>query len=294
MSEAEKADHVRKSILSFLPSTAIGVILGLGGYFSWGYYEDLNTTYNIAASAEFTVFVEGDWIESDFAELDDDAITASVAKGEKLLVNFPEHFYADLTRFILARLRVQQKEYDVAAAYMTDVIQYSNDAYTTSLAHYRLAQLQLLKGEPDASLKHLDQVKVDTLQPMVNDMRGDIHLRAYDYEKAWESWNAALDKAEQEQLQRYLRTKIDFVESIPTEMAETIVREGLAILAEQEKAEQEKAELEKAEKEKAELEAAEQEAAEQEAAEQSASGDATPSAEGNEGDAKAPDESGGK
>ena len=232
MSDTERAEEVRKQIIRFLPATLVGLAIGFGGYHSWSYFEEANTRYSIEASADFTLFVEGEWIDGDYTEIEPERLKTIIAKGEALLEEFPQHFYADLCRFIMARLLVAAQDYDGAIRHLLQIEKVNNDAYTTASAQFRIAQLYQLKSEDDKALEFLDKIRSEKIKPVADDLRGDIHLRAYDYEKAWKSWMDARSATDQDSFERYLDVKIDFIESIPPDIAEEIVREGLAAQAE--------------------------------------------------------------
>ena len=112
--------------------------------------------------------------------------------GERVMDEYVDTPYADQAALALARFHMEQIEPEEAAELLQRVVDQSRDAELRDISRLRLARIRLDQERFDAALAMLDEVTVDTVQPRVHEIRGDVYLARGDLELARTEYAAAM------------------------------------------------------------------------------------------------------
>lgn len=170
------------------------VVLSLAGSFGWRYWQDHQVTKTQEISAQYDQII----LSNQSAEVKNVEIDAFAKEHNKTA-------YATLALFEKAKLAVEAKDYQLAAAALQQAITEAPDDILASLAALRLASVQLQLNETDAALATLNnQVKDTSLEARKLLLIGDIQAAKGDKAAAKASYEQAQKNAsslEQEWLQ---------------------------------------------------------------------------------------------
>ena len=130
--------------------------------------------------------------------------TNAMEAGRALIANYPDSIYAVMASMTMAKLAVEQKDLDGAAAHLRSAMQQSDQPELAELARLRLARVELAQGNHDAALATLAGGETSAGS---DELRGDILLAqgsvdaARDaYTKALEGYSETVDKREMVQM----------------------------------------------------------------------------------------------
>lgn len=170
------------------------VVLSLAGSFGWRYWQDHQVAKTQEISAQYDQII----LSNQSAEVKNVEIDAFAKEHNKTA-------YATLALFEKAKLAVEAKDYQLAAAALQQAITEAPDDILASLAALRLASVQLQLNETDAALATLNnQVKDTSLEARKLLLIGDIQAAKGDKAAAKASYEQAQKNAsplEQEWLQ---------------------------------------------------------------------------------------------
>lgn len=101
--------------------------------------------------------------------------------------------YATAAHLLLAKIFVNQKEYQKAELELAHVAQHAKVLPLQQLAKIRLARLQLSQKQYDKALAELATIKDSPYTVVVNELKGDIYSAKGDYLKADASYQSAMN-----------------------------------------------------------------------------------------------------
>ena len=164
----------------------IGAIVGLGGLFGWRYYQSSVVQASEAASQSYTVVMETLQHKGIAAQKETQAFIDS-SKSES---------YSVLAALQLAKVQVDAKQLDNALKQLKWAQSHTDDDALTSLIAYRIARINIEKGDFKAANAELDKMKDKAWQGRVEELRGDLALRQGNKEAAYEAYTQAQQSAD--------------------------------------------------------------------------------------------------
>ena len=114
---------------------------------------------------------------------------AATEAGRALIANYPDSIYAVLSSMALAKMAVEDKDLDAAAAHLRSAMEKSDQAEIASIARLRLARVEFALGKADAALATLAGGEKGAA---FDELRGDILLSQGKKAEAREAYIAAL------------------------------------------------------------------------------------------------------
>jgi len=184
LSEREQAEQLRQWLRENWIWLVAGVVLTLGGYYGYRWWESRVATRSLAAGERFAAML--------------DAIAAG-KKDEGLRIAdevtgaYADTPYADQATLVLARLDVDAGNLAAAEGRLAGVAAGSKDPDLRIVARLRLARVQLADGRYDDALASLDAVATPALDPRVLELRGDVKLAQGEKAAALDLWRRAQD-----------------------------------------------------------------------------------------------------
>ncbi len=116
--------------------------------------------------------------------------TRAMESGRALIANYPGSIYAVMASMAMAKLAVEQKDLDAAAAHLRSAMTQSDQPELGQVARLRLARIEFSQGKADSALATLSG---DKLGAAGDELRGDILLSQGKRDEAREAYSKALD-----------------------------------------------------------------------------------------------------
>ncbi len=159
---------------------AVAVTAALFG--GWRYWQSRVEQHELAAAARYEQVLDV-FAGNDFAR--------GLILADRLVKDFSSTPYADQAELAAARVEVENKELDKAAARLSRVLARTKDPELALVARLRLARVQLAQGQSDAALKTLDAVNPGAFAARYAEVRGDALLAKGDRDGALKAYRAA-------------------------------------------------------------------------------------------------------
>lgn len=160
-------------------SSLVTLVLFLMAVFGWQQWDGHRKGVAEAASTHYQKMM---------GMMEQDSNNA-IEAGRALIASYPDSIYAVMASMAMARLAVEQKDLDAAAAHLRSAMQNSDQPELTALARLRLARVELAQGKPDAALTTLGSEK----SAANDELRGDILLAQGKPDEARASYTRALE-----------------------------------------------------------------------------------------------------
>ena len=141
-----------------------GVVVGAVAIFGWQWWNAHIDKVNGEASAKY------EQLQLDLGKGDRTGALILVTELQRDYGSTP---YVDQAHLAMARVYVDSKELDKAAAELQAVSQHSKDKQLALVARVRLARVQIGQQKPDDALATLDGVDPGAFVPLFHEVRGD-------------------------------------------------------------------------------------------------------------------------
>jgi len=187
------------------------VVLGVGGYFSWGAWQDQQAAKAQAGSALYTELLETLEVEEG-AALAEDGRSHAEQLVEQLKAEHSGSAYGINAALLRARWAVSDNELDTAAEELRWVLEQRPKSAVEQLTRLRLARVLAAQDDAQGALNVLE--KKSPASSMVSEfaeVRGDILLKQGDTEGAREAYESALSAVDEQDQNRFmlLQMKLD-------------------------------------------------------------------------------------
>jgi predicted negative regulator of RcsB-dependent stress response len=161
-----------------------GVLIGAGGLFGWGQYQQSRETYAEQASVLYE-----DIMQAVRQSRNDEAAGLVAALADDHLGS-P---YLDQSRLALAKLQLDRNEPEAAAEYLQQIVDAASSVDMRYIASLRLARVRIHQQQYDAALKTLENGDPNSaFAPRYHDVRGDVYLAMGQVDQARNEYLAAL------------------------------------------------------------------------------------------------------
>jgi predicted negative regulator of RcsB-dependent stress response len=182
LNEKEQWERVLAWLREQGPWILAGVALALGLFGGWHLWQNRMQQRDLAAANRYDQVIKA------FTHND---IVGGFRLADDLVKEFPRTGYADQTDLAVARVQVETKQLDQAAARLQHVLGSTKDAELALIARLRLARVQLAQGKADDALKTLDAAKPGAFAARYAEVRGDALLAKGDRDGALKAYRAA-------------------------------------------------------------------------------------------------------
>ena len=182
-SEEEQVEALKKWWNENGKSIVGGAVLGLGAVFGWQTWEQHQDSVAEEASFKYGQLVQASGSGN----------TESAGKlAEILLTEHGGSSYAMFAAFELAKIKLEQGEYDVAKAQLEWVLANGSDHSMVQLARLRLARLLLDQDDVDGAKAIVVTAEKDGFAGEFAALRGDIAHAGKEYDVARKAYKDAL------------------------------------------------------------------------------------------------------
>ncbi len=159
-----------------------GVAIALAVFGGWHFWQNRIQQRDLAAASRYQQVMDA------FEHHD---IGGGVQLADALVKAFPGTGYADQANLAVARIQVESRQLDQAAARLQQVLAATKDAELALIARLRLARVQLAQGKADDALKTLDAAKPGAFAARYAEVRGDALLAKGDRAGALKAYREA-------------------------------------------------------------------------------------------------------
>jgi predicted negative regulator of RcsB-dependent stress response len=182
LNEKEQWERVLAWLREQGPWILAGVAVALGLFGGWHFWQNRMQQRDLAAASRY------DQVINAFTHND---IVGGFRLADGLVKEFPRTAYADQVDLAVARVQVETKQLDQAAARLQQVLGSTKDAELALIARLRLARVQLAQGKADDALKTLDAAKPGAFAARYAEVRGDALLAKGDRDGALKAYREA-------------------------------------------------------------------------------------------------------
>jgi predicted negative regulator of RcsB-dependent stress response len=184
LTDDEQLEAVKRVFTEYAPWIAAGLIIGVGGWYGYRYYNSHQNERALRAAAQFSQMAMA-------LQLNDPNRSQQIA--DALIKQFPDSPYADQAQLALAKIDVDGGRSGDAVAPLTQVMNKSNDSELRQIACLRLARVLIDQGKPDDAIKLLAEGTPGSFAGRYHEVRGDALHAKKDIAGAVAEYNAALD-----------------------------------------------------------------------------------------------------
>ena len=190
-SEEEQVERLRKWWEENGTSVVLAVVLSVSALAGWRYWQTSSQEKAEAASAVYQQLTEA---MDQARAIPDRAEQAEQvqAAAEKLVSEHGSTSYADYGRFTLAKLAVEDGDYDKAAAVLREVMDRPASEAIGWTARARLARVLLQSADLDGAAQVLNASWPESWQGQAFELRGDLARARGDLDAARTAYQSAL------------------------------------------------------------------------------------------------------
>ncbi|MDN3653390.1 tetratricopeptide repeat protein [Thalassotalea ponticola] len=164
-------------------SLIAGLVIGLGGFVGWNYYQDNQLQEQYQAAYDYQQTMDA------FASKQQDFRTQTQA----FIDNNSDKVYATFAAFALAQDAVEHQDYAEAAKQLQVAINATESDNLKAIGNLRLARVQVQQGEYQAALTTLNAITLASFVASVEEVKGDAYLLQGDKAQARAAYQAAAD-----------------------------------------------------------------------------------------------------
>ncbi len=182
VTDDEQVERIKKWWADNGSSVIFGLVIGIGGLVGWRYWVDYRLNTNAEASIHFDNMIQA--VENKNRQ-------QAIDEGFKIIDEYDSTAYAELAHLTLARVYVEQKEFDKAAQQLQAVIDSKPEQPVEMLARERLAAVQLQMGQLDQALATLNVEYPKPFAAAFEELKGDILAAKGDVQAAKAAYQSA-------------------------------------------------------------------------------------------------------
>jgi len=198
-SEKEQLEQLKGWFKENGMSLVLGVVLGLGGVYGWRGWQ----TYQVGVSEKVSA-----QLATAEQHLDSNEYELAATQVEKLLEDTDSALYTDMSRLLLARVRVEQGMLDKAAEPLKTIIADKQSVFNT-IARLRLARIYLAQSRLDDADQLVGESVDESYAHAFEELRGDLELARGQYSAARAAYANAVTLAGTNTDTRFLQMKLD-------------------------------------------------------------------------------------
>lgn len=190
-SEEEQVERLRKWWEENGTSVVLAIVLSVSALLGWRYWQTSSQEKAEAASAVYLQLTEA---MDQARAVPDSAEQAELvqAAAEKLVSEHGSTSYADYGRFTLAKLAVEDKDYERAIGLLREVVDSPSTDAIGWTARTRLARVLLQSADLDGAAQVLNASWPESWQGQAFELRGDLARARGDLDAARAAYQSAL------------------------------------------------------------------------------------------------------
>ena len=206
------------------------VVLIVGGYFGWQFWQDRQQTQIEQASDLYVEMIDIVSSQTDGGRLTLEKEVAIGKLADQLKAEFSGSGYAQFAALLKAKLAVDNKELDLAAAELQWAMGSDPTPETERLVRLRLARVEAARGNLDSALQMVQGIDSADMKSAYEEAKGDFYLQQGNTAAAYTAYESALaaNQSSHTMISNILQLKISQVKPAETtiETPETDSQEG--------------------------------------------------------------------
>jgi predicted negative regulator of RcsB-dependent stress response len=183
LTDDEQLEAVKRLAVEYAPWLLGGVLVGAALFFGIRYFQSYTNERAYKAASQFGAMTNA-------LEANDHAKSRQIA--DDIIKDYANSPYADQAQLTLARLDVDEGQFDKAIAPLTRVMDDSKDSELKLIARLRLARILTDQGRADEAIKTLATPMPAAFAARYHEVRGDAYLAKKDIPGAINEYQAAL------------------------------------------------------------------------------------------------------
>lgn len=210
LTEEEQIEALKRWWKENWLSVVLPIVVAVVGYVGWTLWQDNREQRAQVASDQYQQLLEMVEVEPG-SDLTDEQKTNVRAQATSIMEQFGDSMYADLSGLVLAKLAVEDDNYQEAESILRTVAAQSDNAGLVQLANARLAKVLLNLGKHDEALSLVGQPQDQAYKSLYSEVRGDIYLAQDKPQEAHTAYQQALEALDPQQFSRrgLLQVKLD-------------------------------------------------------------------------------------
>ena len=201
ITEEEQVEALKRWWKENGTSLLIGVLLAVGGYFGWQFWQAQQQQSREAASALFN-----DMMETGIADPGQTLTEQDIAKvtsiADELMTSYSKTLYANDAAMLLAKIAVDNNDLNTAEQHLRWILDNSPSDNVKALATLRLAVVLYSEDKLDEALELVSTAPDDSFSSRYAEVRGDILLAQGNTADARTAYQTAVDNLLQSQSSR--------------------------------------------------------------------------------------------
>ena len=206
------------------------IVLIVGGYFGWQFWQDRQQTQIEQASDLYVEMIDIVSSQTDGGRLTLEKEVAIGKLADQLKAEFSGSGYAQFAALLKAKLAVDNKELDLAAAELQWAMDSDPTPETERLVRLRLARVEAARGNLDSALQMVQGIDSADMKSAYEEAKGDFYLQQGNTAAAYTAYESALaaNQSSDTMISNILQLKISQVKPAETtiETPETDSQEG--------------------------------------------------------------------
>ncbi len=205
------------------------LILVVGGYFGWQYWEQNRQAEAEAASELYLEMIDIVASQTPGKPLTIEKQVAIGKKADQLKTEYKNSGYAQLAALLKAKLAVDDRQLDGAASELEWVMDNDPVPETERLVRLRLARIEAGRGNLDTALQMVQGIDAGEMTSAYEEAKGDFYLQQGNSAAAYTAYQAALasNQSQDQMIRNILQLKISQVEAVAIDTQEQPAPEEL-------------------------------------------------------------------
>lgn len=214
LTEEEQLETIKRWWKEYGKWIVTAVVLVVGGYFSWGAWQDQQRARAEAGSVLYTELLDTLGVEEGEALADDNRSEAEQLV-EQLKTEYTDTGYGINAALLWARQAVSDNELEIAESELRWVLGQEPETEIAELTRLRLARVLAAQDDVEAALSLLDErTPPNSMMADFAEVRGDVLLKQGDTDGARQAYERALGALDGQDQNRYmlLQMKLDDIQ----------------------------------------------------------------------------------
>lgn len=207
-----------------------GLVLVVGGYFGWQFWQDRQQQQVEQASDLYIEMIDIVASQADGGRLSLEKEVAIGKLADQLKAEFSGSGYAQFAALLKAKLAVDNKELDLAAAELQWAMDSDPTPETERLVRLRLARVEAARGNIEGALQMVQGVDPQDMKSAYEEAKGDFYMQQGNTAAAFTAYESALaaNQSSDPMLSNILQLKISQIKPADSviETSETDSQEG--------------------------------------------------------------------
>jgi len=196
LSDEEQLENLKQWWKEHGLFTILAVLVSIGGYFGWGYWQEQRQQQVETASMLYQQMMEVSIVDPG-QKANDTQHKLVNELAVQLKTEFSDSQYARYGALLVAKLAVEKNDLDVAAEQLKWALDDADEGLGLIIT-LRLAKVEASRGNLDLAVSMLNGVDAKTMSSAYAEARGDFYLMKGDKSAAYEAYQQATTLASEQ------------------------------------------------------------------------------------------------